>query len=140
MRYKTIHSESEDYVIYRRFNHTSRQRGIRGFLATLFASLAIFTLLPLPDEFIIIPALSKLVTSIQPMDFHTAAIYSYGIYKGLGILFLAIALLFGVEYLRDSFRSKVKHMKKAHKDLHKHARAAHAKTKATVKKHLSIFF
>ena len=140
MRYKTRNSESKEYIVYRKFHYTPRQRGIRGFLATTFAAMAIFTLLPLPDELIVIPALSKLVISLQPMELSSAAIYAYGIYKGLGILFLAIALIFGVEYVLDAFRSKVQHIKKAHKDLHRNVKAAHDKTKATVKKHLSAFF
>src|SRR3990172_13098300 len=139
-RFRVKYSESEEYIVYRKFHYSSRGHGIRGFLATTFSAVAIFLLMPLPDEIIVIPALAKLVISLQPMEFSSAAIYAYGIYKGLGLLFLALALVFGVQYLKESFDKKVRHIKKAHKDIGRNVKNAHAKTKATVKKHLSAFF
>ncbi|MFN7088809.1 MAG: hypothetical protein ACK4NX_03285, partial [Candidatus Paceibacteria bacterium] len=108
MRYKTKYSESEEFAVYRFFHYTPRQLGIRGFLATTCAAITVFLLTPLPDEIFIIPALAKALQHLFSMEFDTATLYAYGIYKSIGILFLLLTLLFGAQYLRDAIIAKTK--------------------------------
>ena len=133
MRYKTKHSETDRYIIYRKFHYTPRQLGIRGFLATFFASVAIFILIPLPDEFIIIPAFSKLVMLFVDVNLKTAAIYAYVIYKVLGVLSLTTSIVFGAEYLRDAFFSKVRDVQKMQKELENNGKELQSKVKQALK-------
>lgn len=124
--YKVRYSEDEDIIVYRKFHYTPRQLGIRGFLATVFTALAIFILVPLPDDIFIIPAIAKGVQHLfNIVDFHSALVYSYAFYMALGLLFLSLALIFGAQYLRDAFFAKMKHVKDARKKMQYYAEEGH---------------
>jgi type II secretory pathway component PulF len=140
-KYRAKYSESEEFIVYHKFRYNSVQRGIKGFLATTFAAISIGLLTPLPDEIFVIPAIAKFFQGVMPhLELNTATLYAYGAYKGIGLLFLILTMIFGVQYLRDAFAKKKRHIKKLHHGLKTRTRNVHEKTKATVKKHLSVFF
>ena len=113
-KFKTKYSESEEYTVYRYFHYTPRQLGIRGFLATVCAAIAIFLLLPLPDELFVIPPLAAIFQFIMEIGYNAAAVYAYLAYKGIGLAFLGLALLFGAQYVRDALLAKARYVKDTH--------------------------
>ena len=133
-KFKAKYSESDEYTVYRYYHYTPRQLGIRGFLATVCAAIAIFILVPLPDDIFIIPAIAKGVQHIFSIaDFHSAVVYAWASYMALGLFFLSLALLFGVQYLRDALLAKMKYVKDAQQKVNHYARESHR----TLKKKLA---
>ena len=125
MRYKTRYSDADGYTIYRYFHYTPRQLGVRGFLATTCAAVTFFILIPLPDELFVIPAIAKSLQFMFPMDFDAATVYAYGVYKGAGLLFLGMTVLFGTQYLRDALLAKIKHVKAAQEKVQSYVQSGH---------------
>ncbi len=127
MRYKfrAKYSESDEYTIYRYYHYTPRQLGLRGFLATACAAIALFLLIPLPDELFVIPPMAAAFQTFLHVEFHMATIYAYATYKAIGLIFLGLTLLFGVQYLRDALFAKIKHVKDAHKKMQHYAEEGH---------------
>ena len=120
MRYKfrAKYSEDEDYVVYRKFHYTPRQLGIRGFLATTFAAIAVFLLIPLPDELIVIPPIAAAIQHLTSIETANATFYAYALYKSIGLIFLALAFILGAEYVRDALFSKARRIHREGKELH----------------------
>ena len=128
-KFKTKYSESEEYTVYRYFHYTPRQLGIRGFLATVCAAITIFVLFPFPDELFVIPALAKALQPVLNLEFDTAVVYAYGLYKIIGLIFLGLALVFGAQYLRDAFLAKMKYMKETPKKVQDYVQNGHSNLK-----------
>ncbi|MEM2874160.1 MAG: hypothetical protein QW063_01785 [Candidatus Nanoarchaeia archaeon] len=134
MRYKTKYSESEEFTVYRYFHYTPKQLGVRGFLATICAAITVFLLTPLPDEIFIIPVLAKAWQYVLQLELDTAILYAYGTYKGTGILFLLLTLLFGAQYLRDAIIAKTKAIKEMRNKLNGHLKEVHKAVKIHTEK------
>jgi len=124
-KFKTKYSESEEYTIYRYFHYTPRQLGIRGFLATVCAAITIFILFPFPDEFFVIPIMAKSLQPFLHLGFDAAVVYAYGLYKAIGMVFLAFALLFGAQYMRDALLAKARYVKDTHTKVKSYVKNSH---------------
>ena len=136
MRYKfrAKYSESDEYAVYRYYHYTPRQLGLRGFLATVCAAIAMFILLPFPDEVVVIPAIAAgIQCSFHVAEFNTAIAYAYGLYKAVGLIFLGLAFLFGAQYLRDALFARIKNVKDTQKKVQYYAEKGHK----TIKRKLS---
>ncbi|MEM4713941.1 MAG: hypothetical protein QXQ79_00125 [Candidatus Nanoarchaeia archaeon] len=105
IKYKFKSPDGGEYILYKYY--TPRQAGIRGFLATFCAAVSVALLTPLPDEFITVPAAAKLVQYFIDADYETSLVYGYFLYKGIGILFLVLASIFGMQYLRAAWAKKL---------------------------------
>lgn len=112
MRYKTPHSSDSDYVVYRKFTYNPRSHGLKGVLATIFTALAIFILLPLPDDLIIVPAIAKAISHFSGLPFIKAATYGYLAFESLGVLFLVVAVILGGSFILESIKANVKEKSK----------------------------
>ena len=133
-KFKAKYSESDEYTVYRYYHYTPRQLGIKGFLATVCAAIAVFILLPFPDEIIVIPAIAAgLQYAFQLAEFSAALAYSYMVYKVIGFIFLGLAFLFGMQYMRDALFAKMKQVKDAQQRVQHYAEKSHK----TIKKKLA---
>jgi len=108
MRYKIKHGEADEFRVYRKFSYRPNSLGLRGFLATTFAAIAIFLLIPLPDEILVVPALAKGFQHLLQIEFARAATYAYLFYKSIGIIFLILAVILGGSILLERFKKKVR--------------------------------
>jgi hypothetical protein len=133
-KFKTKYSESDEYTVYRYYHYTPRQLGIRGFLATVCAAIAIFILVPFPDEIVVIPAIAKALQHAFQLEFNSAIGYAYGVYKAIGLIFLGLALLFGAQYLRDALLAKVKHVKDTERKVRHYVQNGHSTLKHLARK------
>lgn len=117
-KFKTRYSEDEDVIVYRKFHYTPRQLGIRGFLSTTFAAIALFMLVPLPDELIVIPPIAAALQHLAEMEAAKATFYAYALYKSIGLIFLTLAFILGAEYVRDALFSRARKIHRDGKELH----------------------
>jgi hypothetical protein len=117
MRYKTKHSESGEYTIYRYFHYTPSQLGIRGFLTTTCAAIAFFILIPSADDILLLPVIAKALQHVSPMEFNKATFYAIVTYNGIGVFFLGMTCIFGAQYVRDAILAKMKAAKETHKKM-----------------------
>jgi len=137
MRYnfRAKYSESDEYTVYRYYHYTPRQLGLRGFLATVCTAIAIFILVPFPDEIVVIPAIAKALQHLFHIaEFNSAVGYAYGIYKSIGLVFLGLALLFGAQYLRDALLAKIRHVKDTQRKVQHYVQNSHSTLKHLARK------
>gem|GEM_PF-3372411 len=116
-KFKIKHYDDKNLIVYRKFYYTPRQAGLRGFLATLFAAVALFFLIPAPDDVLEVSAISKVLNHFFGIQGKEAFIYAYIIDEGVGVIFLCLSLLFGYEYVREVWARKKRELEHTAKTL-----------------------
>jgi len=109
MRYKIAHSETDRYVIYRKFNYkVNTKLGAQGFLSVVLLSVGIFMALPMPEDVIIYGALGKVLSKTLDLTTGKGILYASLIFEGTGMALIVLASVVGGSYIRNRLKAKVK--------------------------------
>jgi len=109
MRYKIAHSETDRYVVYRKFTYKrSKYLGIQGFLSVSLLSIGIFMSIPTPEDIVVLGAIGKYLSSMFNLTTGEGLLYATLAYKGTGVALIVVAAAFGGSYIRNRLKAKVK--------------------------------
>jgi len=109
MRYKIAHSETDRYVVYRKFTYKrNKYLGIQGFLSVSLLSIGIFLTMPTPEDIIVLGAIGKYLSKVFDMTTGQGVLYATLAYKGTGVALIVVAAAFGGSYIRNRLKAQVK--------------------------------